>query len=92
MKFKIGLSSIRVSCKRAVSEVCNFADNLTFHACDNDLNTLIMRLEHDASLVMKWFENSNMKINKDKCHLLVYGDKYGIVWVKMGRGGESKEC
>ena len=25
-----------------------------------------------------------MKLNKDKCHLLVSGQKYGNVWVKMG--------
>ena len=31
------------------TEVCNFADDTTFHACDNDLNDLIKRLEHDAS-------------------------------------------
>ena len=31
------------------TEVCNFADDTTFHVCDNDLNDLIERLEHDAS-------------------------------------------
>ena len=30
------------------TEVCNFADDTTFHACDNDLNNLIKSLEHDA--------------------------------------------
>ena len=25
-----------------------------------------------------------MKLNKDKCHLLVLGHKYENVWVKMG--------
>ena len=58
------------------TEVCNFADDTTFHACDNDLNYLIKRLEHDAFLAIKWFENNNMKLNKDKCHLLVLGHKH----------------
>ena len=65
-------------------EVCNFADDITFHACDNDLNNLIKRLEHDAFLVIGWYETNNMKLNKDKCHLLVSGHKYEDVWVKMG--------
>ena len=51
------------------TEVCNFADETTFHACDNDLNNLIKRLEHDTFLAIEWFETNNMKLNKDKCHL-----------------------
>ena len=35
------------------TEVCNFADGSTFHACDNDLNNLIKRLEHDAFLAIE---------------------------------------
>ena len=27
-------------------EMCNFADGTTFHACHNDLNNFIKRLEH----------------------------------------------
>ena len=30
--------------------VSNFADDTTRHACENDFNTLIMRLEQDALL------------------------------------------
>ena len=56
--------------------VCNFADDTTFHVCDNDLNNLIKRLEHDTFLAIEWFETNNMKLNKDKCHLLVAGHKY----------------
>ena len=33
---------------RDFTEVCDFADDTTFRACDNDLNNLIKRLEHDA--------------------------------------------
>ena len=55
-----------------LTEVCNFADSTTFHACDNDLNNLINRLEHNVFLV-EWFETNNMKLNKDKCHLQVLG-------------------
>ena len=55
-----------------LTEVCNFADSTTFHACNNDLNNLINRLEHKVFLV-EWFETNNMKLNKDKCHLQVLG-------------------
>ena len=66
-----------------ILQVCNFANNLTFHACDNDFNTLIMRLENDVSLTINWFENSSTKINKSKCHILASGHKYGNFGVKM---------
>ena len=65
-------------------EVCNFADDTMLHACDNDLNNLIKRLEPDAFLATEWFEANNMKLSKDKCHILVSGHKYENVWVKMG--------
>ena len=32
------------------TDLCNFADNATFYACDTDLNSLIKRLEHDSFL------------------------------------------
>ena len=65
-------------------EVCNFSDDTTFHACGNDLNNLIQRFEQDAFLAIEWFESNDMKLNKNKCHLLVSGRKYENVWVKMG--------
>ena len=67
------------------TEVCNFADDTTFRACDNDLNILIMRLEDDALLAIQWFENSNMKLNKDKCHILLSEHKPENVLVKWGK-------
>ena len=66
------------------TEVCNFADDTTFHACDNDLNNMIKRLEHDDFLAIEWFETNDMKLNKDKCHLLISRHKYENVWVKIG--------
>ena len=63
------------------TNVCNFADDTTFYACDRNLNDLINRLEHGTFPATEWFENNSMKLNDDKCHLLVFGDKYENVWV-----------
>ena len=35
---------------------------------DNDLNTLLIRLEHDGVLTIEWSEKNNMKSNECKCH------------------------
>ena len=48
------------------TEACNLADDTTFHACENDLNNLIKRLEHDAFLATEWFETNKMKLGKGK--------------------------
>ena len=33
-----------------LTDVCNFADDTTFNACDSSLEDLINRLQHDANL------------------------------------------
>ena len=38
------------------TDVYNFADDTTSHACDKDLNSLINRLEHDSLHVIAGFE------------------------------------
>ena len=65
-------------------KVCNSADGRTFHACDNDLNNLIKKLEHDAFLAIGWFTAKNMKLNKGNWQLLVAGHQYENVSDKMG--------
>ena len=72
------------------TNVCNFADDTTFYACDRNLNDLINRLEHGTFLATEWFENNSMKLNDDKCHLLVFGDKYENVWAQIGKAKISK--
>ena len=67
------------------TNVCNFADDTTFYACDKDSNSLINRLEHDRYLAIEWFENYSMKLNQDKCHLLVSGFKYENIWANIGK-------
>ena len=67
------------------TNVCNFADDTTLYACDEDVNPLINRLEHDSYLAIEWFENNSMKLNQDKCLLLVSGFKYENVWAKIGK-------
>ena len=47
-------------------EVCNFADDTTFYACNKDRSSLINRLEHGSLLAIEWFENNNGKLNQEK--------------------------
>ena len=56
---------------RIITVVCNFTDNTTFFTCDSDINFL----------AIKWFLNNYMKLNEDKCHLLV-ATKCQNIWAK----------
>ena len=41
-------------------------------------------MEHDSFLAIEWFENNSMKLNDDKCHLLISGHIYENVWAQTG--------
>ena len=64
-----------------------FADDATFFvlpAINEDLGSLINRLEHESFLATEWFQNNYIKLNKDKCHLLIGGYKNDSILAKIG--------
>ena len=65
-----------------LTDVCNFADDATFHGCDSSLEDLVDMLEHDANLAIEWFDCNYMKLNQNKCHL---GHKSEAIWAKIGQ-------
>ena len=67
------------------TNVCNSADDTTFHACDSYLKDLIIRLERNSLLAIERFQAIYMKISKEKCHLLISGDKDELLWANIGR-------
>ena len=66
------------------NDVCNFADDTAPHACDISLDELLMCLEHDSALAVCWFESNYMKLNTDKCHLIISGNKHESSWTDIG--------
>ena len=46
-----------------MTDVCNYADDTAFPACELDLKSLITQMEHDAALAIEWFESNYMKLN-----------------------------
>ena len=67
-----------------MTDVCNYADDTTFHACELDLESLITRLKHDAAFAIEWFESNYMMLNQDKCHFLFSVHKYETLFVNIG--------
>ena len=53
-----------------------------------------MHLENDALKITEWFPNNFMKLNEDKCHLMIFGAKgNNEISIKIGetRVKESTE-
>ena len=75
------------------TDVCNLADDTTFYSSDVELKTLIRNLEHDSLLAIEWFEANYMKLNTDKCHLILAGNKHEQIFAKIGNDfiWESRE-
>ena len=63
-----------------MTDVFNYTDDITFHACELGLKSLITRLEHDAALAKEWFESNYMMMNQDKGHFLLSVHKYDTLF------------
>lgn len=52
-------------------DICNFADDTTFYDCDSNLKTVLEKLERNSELAIVRFEANDMKLNTDKCPILI---------------------
>ena len=41
-------------------------------------------MERNPNIAIDWFQSNYMKMNSDKCHLLVAGHKFEQIWAKIG--------
>jgi len=76
-----------------IEEVCNYADDTTPYSCNSDLNALKSKLETDCTNAIDWFRNNYMKLNTDKCKLIVAGKKDHTQNINVGESNieESSE-
>ena len=65
-------------------EFCSYAEVITLFACDTNIKTLLRKLVSDRKIAISWFECNYMKINIDKCHILISGNKHEKNWIKIG--------
>ena len=69
--FNIYISDLLLSIQD--TDICNYADDTTIYACDNNIDNVLTRLENDSNIIIQWFADNFMKLNTDKCHLLILG-------------------
>ena len=66
------------------TKICNHADDTTIYACGHELEHIVSSLETDTQKLSKWFLDNSMKLNRDKCHLLIFEEKNTDVSVQIG--------
>ena len=73
-------------------DICNFADDNTFSTCNKSLEVLVETLEKVSLKAIDWFRYNYMKLNEEKCHLIIAGHKYEHISAMVGetRIWESK--
>ena len=81
--FNICLNDLFMFVKDA--EICNYADDKTIYACDSNIESVVKTLESDALKIASWFPNNCMKLNEDKCHLMIFGDNSKEISLNIGR-------
>ena len=64
--------------------ICNFADDTKLYVYNKNLNFVMQESEQQSNIILKWFEDNNMKMNAGKCHLFVSGNKHEHMWAKIG--------
>ena len=57
------------------TEICNFADDNTFFACDTSVETVISRLKNDLDILNIWFIDNSLVANPAKFQLMFLGVK-----------------
>ena len=57
-------------------DVSNFENDTTSYVCDKSIQKVLNLLEENIELGLCWFENNYMKLNTDKCHLIISGYKH----------------
>ena len=58
------------SYKNEESDIASYADDTTSYTCENNMNTVIVKLEY-ASLLINWINNNFIKVNPDKFHVIL---------------------
>ena len=66
------------------TKIFNYVDDAIIFACHPDLDTIIKQLEEDSSVIVKWFSDNFLKLNDDKCHLMIICDKRTEATVSIG--------
>ena len=67
------------------AEICNYADETTIFACDTRIELVIDKLKKHSCEIASWLSSNVMKLNEEKCCVILYGDKSNDCSVNVGQ-------
>ena len=70
--FNIFINGIFLLVQNAI--ICNYEDDITIYEWNSNLDTIINRVETDSSILAKWISENYMKLSKEKCHFMIFGN------------------
>ena len=75
------------------TDICNYAEDMTMYCSHIQLQEVTLRLGNDTIKLSNWFAENFMKLNEEKCHLLVLGENNIEISINIGTSviKESKE-
>ena len=76
-------------------DLCNFADDNALYKCCGSLIEAKSSIEIQCSFIISWFKANSLKMNPEKCHVIILGDTnvpedFTIQIDNMQRAPESK--
>ena len=74
-------------------EFCNYADDTTLYGSDTDTINMMNKLESSIPAVAGLFQDNYMRLNREKYHVMVFGDKSNDLTIQIETTpiAESKE-
>ena len=52
-------------------DLCNFVDDNTLYKCCKAVDEAKLKIESQCTLIIRWFVDNSMKMNAEKCHVIV---------------------
>ena len=57
------------------ANMANYADDSTIYAVEGNIDNLLKTLEKETAVILNWFKINEMKLNDDKCYLIVCNEE-----------------
>ena len=75
-------------------DLCNVSDDNTLHECRRSLEEAQRQIVNHSAMIINWFEINGMKMNIEKCQVIVLGNTkiHDNFTVQIGNASITLEC
>ena len=66
------------------TDITNYADGNTPFVCCSNETEVINKLKHDSEIFIQWFKDNGLKLNEDKCKLIILSKQENNSTLSLG--------